>query len=121
MVTFPTNSLLTGKITGILKIHGRGLQPISAWLQETLAITAFIHTLAHWFADHGSWLESVNYPPRWLSRENKWRVIRYGLDADLVMNTDGKTKLLRDDIKEWVEKLQPYAQKLGIRTTSRIC
>lgn len=84
-----------------------------ATLQETLAITAFIHTLAHWFADHGSWLESVNYPPQWLSRENKWRVIRYGLDADLVMNTDGKTKLLRDDIKEWVEKLQPYAQKLG--------
>lgn len=84
-----------------------------ATLQETLAITAFIHALAHWFADNGSWLESVNYPPRWLSRENKWRVIRYGLDAELVMNTDGKTKLLRDDLKEWVEKLQPYALKLG--------
>ena len=84
-----------------------------ATLYETLAITAFIHALAHWFADRGSWLESVNYPPRWLSRENKWRVIRYGLDAELVMNTNGKTKRLRDDIEEWVEKLNPYAEKLG--------
>jgi len=84
-----------------------------ATLQETLAITAFIHALAHWFADHGSWQESVNYPPGWLSRENKWRVIRYGLDAELVMNTEGKTKLLRDDIKEWVEKVKPYSEALG--------
>ena len=84
-----------------------------ATLYETLAITAFIHALAHWFADRGSWLESVNYPPRWLSRENKWRVIRYGLDAELVINTNGKTKRLRDDIEEWVEKLNPYAEKLG--------
>ncbi|OHC80515.1 MAG: carboxylate--amine ligase [Rhodospirillales bacterium RIFCSPLOWO2_12_FULL_67_15] len=84
-----------------------------ATLYETLAITAFIHALANWFADRGSWLESVNYPPRWLSRENKWRVIRYGLDAELVMNTNGKTKRLRDDIEEWVEKLNPYAEKLG--------
>lgn len=83
-----------------------------ATLYETLAITAFIHTLAFWFADNGSWLEHVSYPPRWLSRENKWRVIRYGLDAELVINTDGKTKLLREDIKDWMDKLQPYAEKL---------
>lgn len=87
-----------------------------ATLYETLAITAFVHLLAHWFADHGSWLESVNYPPRWLSRENKWRAIRHGLDADVVMNTEGKTKLLREDIQEWAEKLKPYAKKLGYQT-----
>lgn len=84
-----------------------------ATLYEVLAITAFIHSLAHWFNDNGSWLESVNYPPRWISRENKWRVIRYGLDADLVINIDGRTRLLRDDVKEWVEKVKPYAEKLG--------
>lgn len=84
-----------------------------ATLYEALAITAFIHTLAHWFADHGSWLECMNYPSRWLLRENKWRAIRYGLDAELVINTDGKTKRLREDIKDWVEKLKPYAKTLG--------
>lgn len=84
-----------------------------ATLAETLSITAFIHALAHWFNENGNWLESVNYPPRWLSRENKWRVMRHGMNADLVMNTSGKTKPLRDDIREWVAKLKPYAEKLG--------
>ncbi|KTD03114.1 carboxylate-amine ligase [Legionella feeleii] len=85
----------------------------AATLSETLAIVAFIHTLAHWFSDNGSWLESVAYPPYWLSRENKWRAIRYGLDAELVMNTDGKIKLMRNDLEEWVEKLQPYIKQLN--------
>ncbi|OEH45159.1 putative glutamate--cysteine ligase 2 [Legionella parisiensis] len=84
----------------------------AATLAETLALVALIHTLAHWFADNGSWLESVAYPPYWLSRENKWRAIRYGLDAELVMNTEGKTKLMREDINEWIEKLNPYIKKL---------
>lgn len=87
-----------------------------ATLYETLAIVAFIHTLAHWFNENGSWMESMTYPPRWLSRENKWRVMRYGMEADLVMNTDGKTKLIRDDINEWVSKLLPYAERLGYQT-----
>lgn len=84
----------------------------AATLSETLAIVAFIHTLAYWFSDNGSWLESVAYPPYWLSRENKWRAIRYGLDAELVMNTDGKIKLMRNDLEEWIEKLQPYIKQL---------
>jgi carboxylate-amine ligase len=84
----------------------------TATLAETVAIVAFIHTLAHWFADNGGWLESVACPPYWLSRENKWRAMRYGLDAELVMNTDGKTKLMREDINEWLEKLHPYIEKL---------
>lgn len=82
-------------------------------LYESLAIVAFVHALAHWFADHGSWFEFANNPPLWISRENKWRVMRHGLDAELVMNIDGKTKPIRDDMREWVEKLMPYAKKLG--------
>lgn len=84
----------------------------AATLSETLALVALIHTLAHWFADNGSWLESVAYPPYWLARENKWRAIRHGLDAELVINTEGKTKLMREDIHEWIEKLNPYIKKL---------
>jgi glutamate---cysteine ligase / carboxylate-amine ligase len=85
----------------------------AATLSETLAIVAFIHTLAHWFMDNGSWLESVTCPPYWLSRENKWRAMRYGLNAELVMNTDGKLKLIREDIHEWIDKLSPYVHQLN--------
>lgn len=84
-----------------------------ATLKEAIAIVAFIHTLAHWFKDNGSWLESVSYPPRWVSRENKWRVMRHGLEANLVMNKEGKTKSVREDIEEWVERVKPYTEKLG--------
>lgn len=88
----------------------------TATLSETLALVAFIHALAYWFTDNGSWLESVAYPPYWLARENKWRAIRYGLDAELVMNTDGKTKLMREDLQEWIDKLQPYIEHLDYQT-----
>lgn len=85
----------------------------TATVAEAMAITAFIHTLAHWFNEHGKWLESVNHPPHWMSRENKWRAMRYGLDAELVMNVDGKTKPVKQDLKEWIEKLKYNAQQLG--------
>lgn len=88
----------------------------AATLAEAMAITAFIHLLANWFADHASWIESVSYPPRWLSRENKWRAIRHGLNAQLVLSTEGKTRSLRDDIGAWMDKLTPYVGRLGYET-----
>ena len=42
--------------------------------------------------------------------------IRYGLDAELVMNTEGKTKFLREDMQEWLLKLYPYSEKLGYQS-----
>ncbi len=84
-----------------------------ATLDEALAITAYIHLLAHWFRDNGSWLEQVPPPSHWQLRENKWRVMRHGLEARLVKSLDGDTKMVRDDIGEWLEKLAPYIEKLG--------
>ncbi len=84
-----------------------------ATLAETAAVSAFIHLLAHWFSDNGSWLDQITPPPRWLSRENKWRVLRYGMEAELVNNIEGETKAVRADILEWLEKLEPYSAKLG--------
>ncbi len=84
-----------------------------ATLAEALAIIAFTQTLAYWFTDNGSWLESVAYPPYWLSRENKWCAIRHGLDAQLIMNTEGKSKPLREDILEWLDKLASYIKQLN--------
>jgi carboxylate-amine ligase len=84
-----------------------------ATLAEACAITAYIHLLAHWFSEHGSWIEQVPPPMRWLARENKWRVMRHGLEADLVTNLEGNVKPIRTDIDEWLQKLRPYIEKLG--------
>ena len=84
-----------------------------ATLSETLAVVSFIHLLAHWFHENGTWLDEMPPPSRWIARENKWRVMRYGLDAELVTNIDGATKQVRQDIEDWLEKLKPFIEKLG--------
>lgn len=84
-----------------------------ATLEEVLAIAAFIHMLAHWFEDHGDWLDTVPTPPHWMLRENKWRVIRHGLEADLVSNLEGDIQPIRQSIEEWLDKLSGYAARLG--------
>ncbi|MBI3418924.1 MAG: YbdK family carboxylate-amine ligase [Proteobacteria bacterium] len=86
-----------------------------ATLSETVAIVAFIHLLAHWFADNLDWLDAVARPPHWVSRENKWRAMRYGLEAELVTSAAGATKPLKQDIADWLKKLQPYVERLGYR------
>jgi len=84
-----------------------------ATLLETAAIVAFIHGLAHWFRDHGEWLRQVPQPNHWLMRENKWRVIRHGLDAELVTDLDGGNRPIREDILSWIDKIEPYGTPLG--------
>lgn len=84
-----------------------------ATLAEALAITAFIHLLAHWFNENGSWINHIPAPIHWIARENKWRAIRYGLNAELITNTEGDVKAIKEDILEWLNKLQPTTKKLG--------
>ncbi len=79
-----------------------------ATLAESMAILAFVHLLAHWFQEHQSWLDEMPRPNVWRLRENKWRAMRYGLDAKLVINNQGETRPLCDDIKIWLERLQPF-------------
>ncbi|HKZ37990.1 MAG TPA: YbdK family carboxylate-amine ligase [Chryseolinea sp.] len=84
-----------------------------ATLREALGIVAFIHLLAFWFRDHEEeWNRSHTPLKRRIFRENKWRVIRFGLHADIIVNQNGKVKHLRKDIQDWIEKLDPYIQKL---------
>lgn len=85
-----------------------------ATLQESLAIVAFAHCLAYWFRDHAEeWTQTHNPLKRWIIRENKWRTIRYGLNADIVVSRSGKTKRLADDIADWLEKVSVYARQLN--------
>ena len=84
-----------------------------ATISEIAAIVAYVHLLAHWFNDNCKWFNQVQPISRFLSRENKWRVMRYGLDAELVLNIDGKTALVRDEIESWLEITKDYVKKLG--------
>jgi carboxylate-amine ligase len=80
---------------------------------EAAAIAAFVHCLGHWFAEHQGWLDEVARPSAWRMRENKWRAMRYGLDAELVIDNDGATRPVKEDIKLWMERLAPLYEKFG--------
>lgn len=85
--------------------------------QEMLAIVSFVHALAHWFQDHqDEWAKNHTPIKRWILRENKWRSIRYGLDASVIVSGSGKTRKLREDIDRWLAVLQPYIHQLHYET-----
>jgi YbdK family carboxylate-amine ligase len=52
-------------------------------------------------------------PKGWTVRENKWRAARYGIEAELIVDDDGRTVPIRDLIPELVDDLVPVAERLG--------
>jgi carboxylate-amine ligase len=49
----------------------------------------------------------------WVIRDNKWRAVRYGLDAIVITGESGTTAPLRDEIYELARELEPVAWRLG--------
>ena len=80
-------------------------------LAEAMAIIAFVHALALWFSEHQSWLEEMPRPSAWRARENKWRAMRYSLDAKLVLNKQGDLRPIAEDIAMWLERLEPIIRQ----------
>lgn len=83
-------------------------QPAS--FAEGLALAAFVHALAIWFQRDQEWLDEMPRPHAWRLCENKCRAMRYGLQAELVTNNQGETRPIIDDIKLWLERIQPYIE-----------
>lgn len=86
-----------------------------ASMLELESIVAFIHMLSHWFNDnrHHFYKHNKIIPEHWIMRENKWRAIRHGLNAEIVSHESLKTKKLSDNIRFWLNRLQPYSIKFG--------
>jgi carboxylate-amine ligase len=46
-------------------------------------------------------------------RENKWRAVRYGLDADVIVDEKGTVRPVRQAVLDLAEDLAPTARRLG--------
>ncbi|GAA4738282.1 glutamate--cysteine ligase [Modestobacter marinus] len=82
-------------------------------LDEIGAVAALAQCLVEQFdtqLDRGYTLPS---PADWIVRENKWRAVRYGLDAEIVVDEQGTVRPVREAIADVVEELLPTARKLG--------
>lgn len=85
----------------------------STSLLELHAVTALTHCLV----EEGMRMVEAGIDPaplpRWLTKENKWRATRWGLDAVVILDTDGGTASIRETILSAVERLAPLAEELG--------
>lgn len=83
-----------------------------ATLNEASAIVAFVHLLAYWFNDHhAEWHAKNKSVRRWVLRENKWRAVRFGLEAEIIAKPNRRLVALTEDIHYWLEKLSPYVSR----------
>ena len=80
---------------------------------EVIAMAAMIQALVVWLGDQyddGRYLPLQRY---WIVRENKWRASRLALDADIIIDEDGRLERLSDSIARLLESLTPVAKRLG--------
>ena len=84
-------------------------------LDDVVAMTAMIQALVVWLGeqyDEGSYLPVQRY---WIVRENKWRAARWSIDADVIVDEDGRLERLSDAVEALLESLGPVADRLGSR------
>jgi carboxylate-amine ligase len=93
-------------------------------LPELAAVAALTQTLVEDFSrrlDAGEELPSLQ---PWFVRENKWRAARYGLDARVIVDRDGRQEPVVEHLEATLERVGDVAVELkcaqeldGVRTT----
>jgi len=82
-------------------------------LGETTALVALVHALCARLDEGYQRGERPTPPAQWMLRENKWRASRWGWDADVVLDPDGRTRPLRELLACLADELEPYAGRVG--------
>jgi carboxylate-amine ligase len=82
-------------------------------LSETMSVVALVQCLFHWFDEQYENGKNFLPPAEWIVRENKWKASRFGLEAEIILNEQGKTGLLREELGRLLSTLEPFATKLG--------
>ncbi len=81
-------------------------------LPELAAVASLVQVLVEHFSralDEGRTIPAL---PPWFVRENKWRAARYGLDARVIVDADGRQRDVRDHLAETMDELTDVAVEL---------
>lgn len=84
-----------------------------ARLESVAGIVALVQSLVALLSDRFEREGTLPIQPVLLIGENKWRAVRYGLDAELVDLERDVERPARDAVLELVERAAPYARRLG--------
>ncbi|WP_210506271.1 glutamate--cysteine ligase [Naasia sp. SYSU D00057] len=80
---------------------------------EVRAMTALVQCLVE---ELSGMLDRGIVPPAmqpWFVKENKWRAARYGMETILITNAAGDERLVTDDTRDLIARLEPVAERLG--------
>ena len=77
-------------------------------------LTALIQALVVGLANHYNNGTQLPYLDSWVIYENKWRATRYGMDAKLIIDSDGSQKNISELIKSTISALDPEINNLNL-------
>jgi carboxylate-amine ligase len=80
---------------------------------EVGALAALVQCLVDDFSERLDAGEELPVLQPWFVRENKWRAARYGMDAIVIVNAAGDERLVEEDTRDLVARLEPVADRLG--------
>jgi carboxylate-amine ligase len=82
-------------------------------LIDTVAVATFVQALAIKIGD--DWEEgNLDEPtPNWLIERNRWAAIKEGLNAKFIIDLEGRTKPIKEVIKNLTKEIKPIAESLG--------
>ena len=77
-------------------------------------LTAMTQALVVGLCNHYENGTQLPYLDSWIIHENKWRATRYGIDADLIIDENGKQDSIKNIIKKTILALEPEINSLNL-------
>ncbi len=81
-------------------------------LWEVAAMGAVSQCLVDWMDSRLDQAGELEVQPSWMLRQNKWRAARYGAEAEIIVDDEGRVVSLRDAVGDLVGELAPVAKRL---------
>lgn len=83
-------------------------------LQQVGAITALTQCLVHEAVGGDTdAVADIDILTPWFVQENKWRAARYGLEAIIIIDSNGTEMLVTDHLENTLNRVEPIADALG--------
>jgi len=98
-------------IFGTLEIRVCDAMPT---LKENMALSTLIYLLVRKFGSDFHNGRPRQQLPRWILEENKWRAVRYGIQAKIIRNEAGETESLREAITQLYQEMNEFARHENI-------
>ncbi|MBK7009223.1 MAG: YbdK family carboxylate-amine ligase [Saprospiraceae bacterium] len=85
-----------------------------ATMLEVESITAFIHLLAYRckMVNQIDKDSTHSLPTSWILRENKWRAIRFGVEAEIIKESTLEMISIKNDIHQIISEMAPFIREL---------